>query len=291
MMGIQNIKWECSATIIITKDNKILFQHRDEKKNIVFPGYISLIAGKVEQGELPEVAASREISEEIEDITKCEVEFTKPLHLFSFITNENVLEHIFIAGVFQNENKLRIREGQGFKVYNELRIPMKGLIAPHHEKAIYIFVNQFDKLYKIRGGTTMDLKDYFQVSSLGLKKDYSTMVSTGGFVDHLTGPIASIIPQEPARYIALLEFKSNIERGNHYHHKKVEYMVVLEGKLKCELKLIDNPEKVEIVTLDRGQCITILPECIHTYTALFGDAVTIEYSPQAYEKDDTVVLD
>jgi quercetin dioxygenase-like cupin family protein len=120
--------------------------------------------------------------------------------------------------------------------------------------------------------------------------DYATISETHGYVDVAPNgnPIAAIIPDEPIKYLTILEFEKGVPRGNHVHTNKYEFIVPISGTLRAKLWLPNSPnDKVEI-TLHRGQILHILPNCAHSVTAIDGDATAIEYSPQACKDYDTI---
>ena len=54
----------CASVIIQNKDSEILLLLRDNRSTIGYPNHWTLVGGKVEDGELPEMAAHRELEEE-----------------------------------------------------------------------------------------------------------------------------------------------------------------------------------------------------------------------------------
>jgi 8-oxo-dGTP diphosphatase len=54
----------CVSIIVENKEGEVLLLLRDNKSTIMFPNHWTLIGGKVEQGETPEMAAHRELAEE-----------------------------------------------------------------------------------------------------------------------------------------------------------------------------------------------------------------------------------
>jgi 8-oxo-dGTP diphosphatase len=54
----------CASIIIENKAGEILLLLRDNKSTIVYPNHWTLVGGKVEDGETPEVGAHRELAEE-----------------------------------------------------------------------------------------------------------------------------------------------------------------------------------------------------------------------------------
>jgi mannose-6-phosphate isomerase-like protein (cupin superfamily) len=55
----------------------------------------------------------------------------------------------------------------------------------------------------------------------------------GGRILLETGEIAQIINGEKFQYLAYIEFSGNyeIQRGNHYHHSKDEYLYIVKGRM------------------------------------------------------------
>ena len=136
-----------------------------------------------------------------------------------------------------------------------------------------------------------EIKDYIEVYKFGSEKDYKKLEEGDGYIfPSTTNPIAVMHTKEDAKFIALLTFEEGQPRGNHYHHKKIEYMTVLTGKLHCSCYLLENPEDVFEFILDEREQVKIMPGCVHTMTALDGDVYAIEYSPIRYRMDDVVFL-
>ena len=54
----------CVAIILENREGEVLLLLRDNKSTITFPNHWTLIGGKVEDGETPEMAAHRELAEE-----------------------------------------------------------------------------------------------------------------------------------------------------------------------------------------------------------------------------------
>lgn len=135
------------------------------------------------------------------------------------------------------------------------------------------------------------IEDHFEVSQLDTTKDYEKLEVGDGYVQSTnSSPTIGIHPKADVHFIALLEFLHDEPRGNHYHKRKVEHMVLLRGKLRCNFSLPENPSKTVEVVLIPGQMVRILPGCVHTYTALEGDAFALEYAAQRYEAADVIVV-
>ena len=136
-----------------------------------------------------------------------------------------------------------------------------------------------------------NIKDYIELSSYGSEKNYQALEEGDGYIFPFpANPIAVIHTKEDAKFIAVLTFEDGQPRGNHYHHKKIEYMTVLSGKLHCSCYLLENPDDILEFTLNEREEVKIMPGCVHTMTAVDGDAYAIEYSPNRYKMDDVVFL-
>ena len=135
------------------------------------------------------------------------------------------------------------------------------------------------------------INDYIGVSRLGLEKNYEALEASDGFVVSTSKvPTAAIHTKEDAKFIALLEFKHNVPRGNHYHLQKVEHMIVLQGRLLCSFALPENATDTLDIILEAGQQIRISPGCLHTFTAQGGDVLALEYAAQRYEAKDVLFI-
>jgi hypothetical protein len=136
------------------------------------------------------------------------------------------------------------------------------------------------------------ISEYIQRTDLSHIKDYASLANGLGFVvAGESSVIASINTHCEAAYIALLEFLPYVPRGNHYHLRKIEYMTVLKGRMRCSLRLVDEAAEVTDMILESGQMLRILPGCIHTYTALDDKVIALEFSPQKFELADTITID
>ena len=61
-------------------------------------------------------------------------------------------------------------------------------------------------------------------------KNYSLLEAGTGFVIGEDTTLSASIPAvEAAKYIGFLQFVPKVLRGNHYHFRKVEYMLIYRG--------------------------------------------------------------
>lgn len=134
----------------------------------------------------------------------------------------------------------------------------------------------------------MNVNDYVKVSKVALDKNYEHAEKGAGFVVPGLPLIASISPTQPINYIAILHYITNEPRANHYHNHKLEYIVVLDGKLKANFYLPgNNAEQIEKVLLP-GDIVEIKPGCVHIFTAIDNEASALEMSPQKLDLSDQI---
>ncbi|HLO17887.1 MAG TPA: NUDIX domain-containing protein [Anaerolineales bacterium] len=98
----------CVAIILENREGEVLLLLRDNKSTITFPNHWTLIGGKVENGETPEMAAHRELKEE----TSLEAE----LSFWKRYDREHPLfvvdQYIFTGKVDASSETLILGEGQ-----------------------------------------------------------------------------------------------------------------------------------------------------------------------------------
>lgn len=126
-----------AAVIFLNKQNKLLFQLRDNKKSIPYPNTWAFLGGHIEKDETPEDALKREVKEEIGmNITK------KDLKFIGFMSDlaENDL-YIYMSRINKKLNELTLTEGQrleyfSFEKVTKLRMPsvVKKFIIKNKDK-------------------------------------------------------------------------------------------------------------------------------------------------------------
>lgn len=97
------------ALAILEREDKYLFQLRDNIPGIVAPGQWALFGGHLEKDELPEVGLRRELEEEI----KFQAGAVKFFGEFEF---DNVIRHIFITSLHVSLAELVLGEGQEMRL-------------------------------------------------------------------------------------------------------------------------------------------------------------------------------
>jgi 8-oxo-dGTP diphosphatase len=92
------------AIAILYQGDRVLFQLRDLKPEIVYPGHWGLFGGHLEPGESPETAVYRELQEEI-GLYKADL---KP---YGQVADPNVLRHVFYGPLTVPLEQLVQQEG------------------------------------------------------------------------------------------------------------------------------------------------------------------------------------
>ena len=103
----------CVSIIVENREGDILLLLRDNQSTLVFPNHWTLIGGKVEEGETPEMTAHRELAEETG--LKSSLSFWKrydrqhPLFI--------VDQYIYIGKVAASGESLVLGEGQALQFF------------------------------------------------------------------------------------------------------------------------------------------------------------------------------
>ena len=108
----------CASIIVENTKGEVLLLLRDNKSTIVYPNHWTLVGGKVEDGETPEMGAHRELAEETG--LRANLAFWKrydrqhPLFV--------VDQHIFLAKVDASAASLVLGEGQALQFFKPAEI-------------------------------------------------------------------------------------------------------------------------------------------------------------------------
>lgn len=287
---------DSTTVIITTADNKVLLQKRDKNPKIEYPGCYSLISGYLEEAETPLDGIIREMKEEFEHKKNKIVRFSTLTYLGSeYRADYDRWEYIHHAFLLDDPDDIRILEGEGFVLLGIDECLNLENLAPHHKLFLYKYrmelchidiCEQSKKMFDI-----ITVNDLIKVEFVGNVKDYPLLELGKGFVIGENNSLSASIPvQESAKYIGLLQFVPQVFRGNHYHFRKVEYMLILQGRMHATLQKYDDAETVIEKVWEKGQLVRTLPGCIHTFTALgTSNVTTIEFSPQPYVGKDVLM--
>ena len=122
---------------------------------------------------------------------------------------------------------------------------------------------------------------------LSNKKDLEILEKGTGFVTGDNQIFSGLVhPAEDIKFIGYLQFIPDNPRGNHFHFRKIEYMLILTGKLHARFEIHNNSNQIKEVILEKGQLMRLLPGCIHTLTAIDNKVDVIEFSPQRFISND-----
>ena len=91
----------------------------------------------------------------------------------------------------------------------------------------------------------------------------------------------------PMCFLTTLEFVAGKERGNHYHNKKEESLLVAGGVLKGKYWLPNDLKEILEIVLNPGDIVNIKPGVAHAYISDEG-ATAIEFSPQVLDISDQI---
>ena len=108
----------CTSVIVENKEGEILLLLRDNKSTIVYPNHWTLVGGKVEEGETPEMGAHRELAEETG--LSADLSFWKRYdreHSF-FIVDQ----YIYVAKIDASPRSLFLGEGQALQFFKPAEV-------------------------------------------------------------------------------------------------------------------------------------------------------------------------
>ncbi|MDP7310607.1 MAG: cupin domain-containing protein [Alphaproteobacteria bacterium] len=80
------------------------------------------------------------------------------------------------------------------------------------------------------------------------------------------GAITDILRQEPIDYVTVITSKKGALRGNHVHKETVQYVYVMDGRLKALSQMPGEP--VRTAVLSKGDLIVNVPQEGHAFEAL-----------------------
>jgi carbonic anhydrase/acetyltransferase-like protein (isoleucine patch superfamily)/dTDP-4-dehydrorhamnose 3,5-epimerase-like enzyme len=103
------------------------------------------------------------------------------------------------------------------------------------------------------------------------------------------GEFVQISYNETIGHLALFELRKGQSRGNHYHEKKEEIFYCVYGKIEAVFRDLKNNEEATHI-LEKGTKLRVPTRIAHR---LYGmeDSLVVEYSPQYYDKTDSVKVE
>jgi 8-oxo-dGTP diphosphatase len=105
-----------AGILLLNSNNEVLLLLRDNKFDIPFPNMWDIPGGAVEVNEDPELAARREINEELG------IEDLGDIDLFKIITSDKITNYIFWKRIDLNPARIVLTEGQKVEYFDCERI-------------------------------------------------------------------------------------------------------------------------------------------------------------------------
>lgn len=289
---------DSTTVIITTTDNRVLLQKRDENPDIEYSGCYSLVSGYLEEEETPLDGIIRELKEEFEHKKSQKVHFSSITYLGSeYRADYDRWEYIHHTYLMDDAADIRILEGESFVLLDMDECLRLENLAPHHKLFLLKYRAGLCKIDVREQSKKMfdeiTVRDLIKVESVGDMKNYSLLEAGTGFVIGEDTTLSASIPAvEAAKYIGFLQFVPKVLRGNHYHFRKVEYMLILQGRMHATFQKYDDSEAVIEEIWEKGDLVRTLPGCVHTLTALGeSNVLTVEFSPQPYVARDVLMND
>lgn len=152
---------------------------------------------------------------------------------------------------------------------------------------ISIFADVINDRMEIK--MSQNVKKYISISKLSKEKQPELFEKEGKgyFYIHHEAQTCVCHNGEPMCYLGYVEFAPLRSRGNHYHCKKHENICIITGTVKARFVLPNKLDEVYEIILEKGDIVHIIPGCAHSFLSEHG-AVALEYSPEKYEKTDTI---
>ena len=114
------------------------------------------------------------------------------------------------------------------------------------------------------------------------------MDGTKRWVDE-KGEFVQISYREDIGHLAFFELRKGQMRGNHYHRKKHEVFYIISGTIEAAFASVPPDRKKKLV-LEKGMKIHVPAGIAHSFYGI-EDSLVVEYSPQYYDKTDSVKAD
>lgn len=105
-----------AGILLLNSNNEVLLLLRDNKFDIPFPNMWDIPGGAVKENEDPELAARREINEELG------IEDLGDIDLFKIITSDKITNYIFWKRIDLNPARIVLTEGQKVEYFDCERI-------------------------------------------------------------------------------------------------------------------------------------------------------------------------
>jgi quercetin dioxygenase-like cupin family protein len=101
------------------------------------------------------------------------------------------------------------------------------------------------------------------------------------------GELARIYDDEEGmRFIAYLELRAGAVRGNHYHHRKAEWVYIVQGEI--ELLLLDPQTNARDTAPLRTGDLAFIPTGVAHAMRTVQPGHALEFSPSRFDPEDSV---
>ncbi len=103
---------EAATIILVNHQNQVLLNLRDNKPDILYPNYWSIIGGGLDTGETPIQAIIREVREEINYKIRSPVFLTRRI-------DTNQIIYFFVENITASLDELELNEGVDLQFFNK----------------------------------------------------------------------------------------------------------------------------------------------------------------------------
>ncbi|MAH43813.1 hypothetical protein CL614_08915 [archaeon] len=103
------------------------------------------------------------------------------------------------------------------------------------------------------------------------------------------GDIVDVFYKENIHHVAVVRSKKGVRRGDHYHKKTIQYMLITKGSLEYWHRPLDSKEPAQCLLMREGDFIVTPPNEVHALNIIedneFVVFTTGERGGQDYESD------
>lgn len=103
------------------------------------------------------------------------------------------------------------------------------------------------------------------------------------------GEFVQVSYREDIGHVAFFELRKGQVRGNHYHGTKHEIFYIFRGTIEAVFAS-GPPDRKKTMTLEKGMKVYVPAGIAHRFYGI-EDSLVVEYSPQYYDRADTVNVD
>lgn len=117
------------------------------------------------------------------------------------------------------------------------------------------------------------------------------------FKDH-RGTISDIFYNKDIQHVAIIKSPRNKIRGNHYHKKTTQYMLVIKGKMEYWYRDLNKKSKPKKILINEGEMVETPPYEIHGLKTLTKNEFIVfsigkrggkDYETDTFRMDDILI--